>query len=104
LEKDYPDGETPEIVIRTRREGDDGRAVVEIEDNGTGMTPEVRVSVFVPFFSTKKKWGTGLGLALTARIIDLHDGEIEVESEPGEGTVFRITLPIKGPVRRQGEG
>jgi signal transduction histidine kinase len=101
--KDYTEGELPEIVIRSRRKGDDGHAVIEIEDNGMGMTPEVRASVFVPFFSTKKKWGTGLGMALTARIIDLHDGEIEVESEPGKGSTFRITLPIKGPTRKQGE-
>jgi signal transduction histidine kinase len=99
LMKDYPNGEKPEIVIRTSRVGDDGRAVIEIRDNGMGMTAEVRASVFVPFFSTKKKWGTGLGMALTARIIDLHDGEIEVESEPGQGSMFRITLPIKGPAR-----
>jgi two-component system sensor histidine kinase AtoS len=102
--KDYAAGEEPEIVIRARREGDNGRAVIEIQDNGVGMTPEVRASVFVPFFSTKKKWGTGLGMALTARIIDLHDGKIEVESEPGKGSLFRITLPIKGPARKRGEG
>ena len=54
-------------------------------------------NVFTPFFSTKKKWGTGLGLALTKRIIDLHDGEITVESEPEKGTIFWITLPVKGP-------
>ncbi len=102
--KDYAEGELPEIVFRAYADWDDGRAVIEIEDNGVGMTREVRESVFVPFFSTKKKWGTGLGMALTARIIDLHDGKIEVESKPGVGSMFRITLPLEGPARKQGEG
>ena len=57
---------------------------------------EVMANVFTPFFSTKKKWGTGLGLALTSRIINLHNGQITVESELDKGTVFRITLPVDG--------
>ncbi|UCH83753.1 MAG: PAS domain S-box protein [Candidatus Latescibacterota bacterium] len=104
LMKDYPNDEGPEIVIRTRRDESKGVAAIEIQDNGIGMTPEVQASIFVPFFSTKKKGGTGLGMALTARIIDLHDGKIEVESEPGVGSRFCITLPLEGPAKRQGEG
>ena len=92
--KHYEAGETPEIAIRMRRSPDGGHAVIEIQDNGAGMPPEVAANVFTPFFSTKKKWGTGLGLALTQRIITLHDGTIAVESEPGRGSNFRITLPL----------
>jgi signal transduction histidine kinase len=94
-EKDYKADETPELIIRAFCAKDGGSAVVEVRDNGIGMTREVAENVFTPFFSTKKKWGTGLGLALTKRIISLHDGEIIVESKPGQGTVFRITLPLK---------
>jgi len=94
LLKEYSDRDVPEVVIRVRPAPDDQSAVIEVEDNGIGMTSEIARDVFTPFFSTKKKTGTGLGLALTKRIIDLHDGEIIVESEPDVGTVFRITLPI----------
>jgi signal transduction histidine kinase len=61
------------------------------------MDAEIRQNIFTPFFSTKKTRGTGLGLALTARIINVHGGEISVESEPDRGAVFRIHLPIDGP-------
>ena len=63
------------------------------------MTPEVQASVFAPFFSTKKSMGTGLGLALTARTMRLHGGEIEVESKPDVGSEFRIMVPTAGPNR-----
>jgi PAS domain S-box-containing protein len=92
--KDYEGGEVPEIVIRAYQTAFGTSVVVEVEDNGAGMTQEVIDNVFTPFFSTKKKWGTGLGLALTARVIDLHGGEIAVESEPDHGAVFRVTLPL----------
>ncbi|MFH1754849.1 MAG: ATP-binding protein [Candidatus Latescibacterota bacterium] len=95
--KDYPEGEEPELVIRVYSAAFGRSEVVEVQDNGIGMEQEVKEHVFTPFFSTKKKWGTGLGLALTKRIIDLHDGEITVESEPENGTIFWITLPVKGP-------
>jgi PAS domain S-box-containing protein len=95
--KDYEDGEEPEVVLRTFREDVGRMAVIEIEDNGMGMTEEVRRNVFTPFFTTKGKTGTGLGLALTSRIIKLHRGRIAVESELGRGAVFRIKLPLDGP-------
>jgi PAS domain S-box-containing protein len=95
--KDYEEGEEPELIIRVYSAAFGTSEVVEIQDNGIGMEQEVKENVFTPFFSTKKKLGTGLGLALTKRIIDLHDGEIAVESEPGKGTIFWITLPVKGP-------
>ena len=101
--KEYNEGEAPEIVCRTAAFDQDRRVLVEIQDNGAGITEEVRKNLFTPFFSTKKKWGTGLGLALTNRIIRLHTGEISVQSEPERGTIFRIILPLSHNQTRSGE-
>jgi two-component system nitrogen regulation sensor histidine kinase NtrY len=67
-------------------------AVLELEDNGPGMTEEIKARVFEPYFSTKTE-GTGLGLAIAKRIVNDHDGFIRVHSAPGEGTRFLIELP-----------
>lgn len=67
-------------------------AVLEVEDNGPGMSEEVKNRVFEPYFSTKSE-GTGLGLAIAKRIVNDHDGFIRVHSVPGEGTRFLIELP-----------
>ena len=66
---------------------------LEVRDNGCGMTKEMAEHVFTPFVTTKKA-GSGLGLALAARITKLHRGTIEVDSEPDRGTTFRIDLPL----------
>jgi PAS domain S-box-containing protein len=98
--KEYASGERPEVVL-TNALTDDGDAfVIEIRDNGCGMTEEIRRNIFTPFFSTKKTTGTGLGLALTARLITIHGGGVFVESEPDRGATFRIHLPIDGPTER----
>jgi len=68
-------------------------AVIEVEDNGFGMTEEVKARVFEPYFSTKAE-GTGLGLAIAKRIVNDHDGFIRVRSSPGDGTQFTIELPV----------
>jgi two-component system NtrC family sensor kinase len=101
--KEYGEGERAKIVLRVSRDPDGGDLVLEIEDNGIGMTEKAAAHVFTPFFSTKKSWGTGLGMALTARIIELHGGKISVQSKPDKGTKFRIALPIDGPGTHQGE-
>jgi signal transduction histidine kinase len=65
-----------------------------IKDNGTGMPPEVKEHIFEPFFTTKKVGqGTGLGLSISYGIIEKHNGNIDVISEPGKGTEFIISLP-----------
>ncbi len=72
---------------------DKGHIVAEISDTGMGMSEEVKAHLFEPFFTTKGEHGTGLGLAICYRIIEEHGGEIDVESQPNEGTTFQIRLP-----------
>jgi len=87
---------TPEsgtITIRTRLDNDS--VVLEVSDTGIGMTDEVQQRCFDPFFSTKDESGTGLGLSIVHGIIRRHEGTIEINSEPGEGTTFIIRLPIQ---------
>jgi len=73
-----------------------GRVMIHVADTGEGIPRENLDKLFDPFFSTKKK-GTGLGLAIVKSIIEGHEGEIEVESEPGKGTRFTVTLRIYQP-------
>lgn len=93
---DRPD-RTPVITLRANRH-DDG-VLLEIEDNGPGMTPEVCRRIFEPFFTTKPLGeGTGLGLSVSYFIITQnHGGTLVVESEPGQWTRFTITLPASPP-------
>jgi signal transduction histidine kinase/ActR/RegA family two-component response regulator len=67
--------------------------VISVGDTGTGMAPEVKSRIFDPFFTTKGKAGMGLGLAVSFGIIRRHEGSVEVESEVGAGTKFKISLP-----------
>jgi len=67
---------------------------ITVSDSGRGMPPEIVEKIFEPFYTTRDK-GTGLGLAIIFSIINKHHGEISVESKPGEGTTFTITLPIR---------
>jgi GAF domain-containing protein len=71
----------------------DERIEIAVADSGVGMPLEVREKVFDPFFTTKGPQGTGLGLSMTYGIISRHGGSIAVESEPGEGSTFRLSLP-----------
>lgn len=71
----------------------DETVVISVADTGSGMSAEVRSRIFDPFFTTKGKAGMGLGLAVSFGIIRRHEGTIAVDSEPGQGTKFRITLP-----------
>jgi signal transduction histidine kinase len=86
-----------ELRVRTYR--DDGCVVVEIGDNGPGISPEVKTHIFEPFFTTKGVGeGTGLGLDTVQRIVKKHRGNIQVSSKPGD-TRFQVWLPLAdGPV------
>jgi len=84
------------ITVRTGVDGD--QAWVEFEDDGGGISPELRQRIFDPFFTTKPVGsGTGLGLSISYSIINKHNGRIDLESTPGEGSKFRLVLPIKQP-------
>ncbi len=74
--------------------------MLSVSDTGTGMSEEVRSRIFDPFFTTKGKAGMGLGLAVGYGIIRRHDGNVEVTSEVGRGTSFRIKLPVARGVTR----
>lgn len=80
------------LTLKTQTAGES--VVIEVIDTGVGMYPEVRSRIFDPFFTTKGKAGLGLGLAVSFGIIRRHGGNIEVESQYGNGTQFRITLPL----------
>jgi PAS domain S-box-containing protein len=91
-----PPDKKPGITLRLRRE--DRYAVLEVEDNGPGITEDIRRRVFEPFFTTKEPGvGTGLGLSVSYMIVTQnHKGLMEVQSTPGTGTVFKVRLPLGG--------
>jgi signal transduction histidine kinase len=76
-------------------DGGEGREAVRIElqDNGPGMPPDVAEHVFDPFYTTKAQ-GSGLGLAIVRKIVDAHDGQIDLRTTAGSGTLIRVTLPV----------
>jgi signal transduction histidine kinase len=76
-------------------DGAEGREAVRVElmDDGPGMPQDVADRVFDPFFTTKPQ-GSGLGLAIVRKIVDAHDGQIDLRTAPGGGTLIRITLPV----------
>jgi signal transduction histidine kinase len=68
--------------------------VVDVADQGPGIPADVAEKIFNPFFTTKPQ-GSGLGLAIVRKIVDAHDGRIDVQTAPGQGTRFRVTLPVE---------
>ena len=83
------------LLVSTRISGEE--VVLRFKDNGCGMDTETMSRIFDPFYTTKESGkGTGLGLAIVAQIVETHGGKIYVDSEPGEGTEFRIYIPLAG--------
>lgn len=82
------------LRVKTLYDADLNSILITIADNGKGMDRETMDNAFKPFFTTKRK-GTGLGLAISRRIVEEHGGEIHLESTPGIGTVFKISLRVK---------
>ncbi len=87
-----------QIFIHTHFNQEKQNLVLEISDTGSGMTPEVRAQIFMPFFTTKPAGqGTGLGLSLIQSMVLAHQGSIDVTSEVGSGTTFTIVFPLNVP-------
>lgn len=97
-----PDGGTVELSVGEAtvergagpRSREGRHVLVAVKDEGTGMGPETLARVFDPFFTTKGKKGTGLGLAIVQQIVTAAGGFVEVSSEPGRGSTFRVYLPM----------
>jgi PAS domain S-box-containing protein len=88
------------ITLRTGQEGD--RVWVEIADTGTGIPPDILPRIFDPFFTTKPVGsGTGLGLPVSYGILERHQGRIEVQSEAGKGSTFRVILPVQPNIDKE---
>ncbi len=84
------------VDVRARL-AEDGEALrMSVADDGPGIAPEVRRRLFEPFFTTRGSEGTGLGLAVVRRVVEEHGGQVAVESEPGCGAAFDMTIPLKG--------
>ena len=83
-------------VIRVRTEPDGDEILITIKDSGQGIPPEVLPHIFEPFYSKKVmgRSGTGLGLAIVKRIVEAHNGTIDVDSRPGHGSTFSVFLPL----------
>jgi signal transduction histidine kinase len=88
-------GKKEHTVIAKSDHFDQNHFVFEITDNGMGMDKSTRRNILEEFFSTKGSAGTGLGLAVVDKVVNKHGGRIEVESEPGQGSIFKIILKIK---------
>jgi signal transduction histidine kinase len=83
-----------ESWIELRVETQDQTVAMAVEDNGCGMTPEVAARIWEPFFTTKGKEGTGIGLDVSKSIIENHGGQIDCQTAVGQGSTFTIRLPL----------
>jgi signal transduction histidine kinase len=79
-----------------------GTASVVIRDNGCGIAEDKLAKIFNPFYTTKKN-GTGLGMGIAKKVMDAHSGRIEVQSKPGTGTEFRLSIPLADAARAQSQ-
>jgi signal transduction histidine kinase len=92
-----PPGAT--VTVKTRALPD--AVEISVLDRGAGIRPEDQEQIFNPFFTTKPT-GVGLGLAICAKIVDEHGGAIRVESEPGRGSIFMVSVPLAAPAAEPG--
>ena len=92
----------PGGVVRLSGRSEGEVIIIEVSDDGHGMSEETLSNLFKPYFTTKKS-GLGLGLSLSQRIVAGHGGQIEVESELGIGSQFKLTIPLRSTEAREGE-
>ncbi|HVS37608.1 MAG TPA: ATP-binding protein [Gemmataceae bacterium] len=91
----------PRVTVATVRESDGKWLRIEVTDNGPGVPPEKQAEIFRPFVSTKGARGTGLGLAVSQKILREHGGDILLRSEVGQGSTFALRLPMRSPVSQE---
>jgi signal transduction histidine kinase len=91
------DAPAPGVVVTTVRETEGEWVRFEVRDNGGGIPPEKLHDIFRPFVSTKGSRGTGLGLAVSRKVLREHGGDIVVQSQPGQGSTFILRLPLRSP-------
>jgi signal transduction histidine kinase len=96
--------ENPQVIVATALESEPGWARIIVLDNGVGIPPEKLADIFKPFVSTKGSRGTGLGLAVSRKILREHGGDIVAQSQPGKGSRFVLRLPIKSPLHVEPSG
>ena len=89
------------VTVTTLREPDGKWLRIEVTDNGPGMPPEKQAEIFRPFVSTKGARGTGLGLAVSRKILREHGGDILLKSQVGQGSTFTLRLPMRSPVTQE---
>lgn len=92
---DVADQDNGIVTVETKFIADKETIELSVTDNGPGISDAEKAKIFLPFQSTKNKFGTGLGLPIAKNIVTQHNGCIDIESEPGKGTTFRVTLPAK---------
>ncbi len=93
------DAEQPCVQVRLLRETDGPWVRLEVQDNGVGIPPDKLADIFRPFVSSKGARGTGLGLAVSRKILREHGGDILVTSTPGQGSTFALRLPLRSTPR-----
>lgn len=82
----------PQVWVNTSKQN--GKIMIAVKDNGSGIPGSVKDKIFQPFFTTKPTGqGTGLGLSISYDIVKAHGGELSVETNDGEGAMFKISLP-----------
>jgi signal transduction histidine kinase len=92
------DVESPRVIVATAQESDGEGVYFEVRDNGNGIPPEKLNDIFRPFVSSKGARGTGLGLAVSRKILREHGGDILVRSQTGQGSTFLLRLPLRSPI------
>lgn len=92
---DIVDRDTGVVNVSTEYLKDKNAVQLCVADNGPGMSDEMKIKIFTPFESGNNKFGTGLGMPIAKQVVEQHKGQIEIETELGKGTTFKITLPAK---------
>jgi signal transduction histidine kinase len=94
----------PQVGVVTALDPEEGWVRIAVLDNGIGISPQKLADIFKPFVSTKGARGTGLGLAVSRKILREHGGDIVVQTQPGRGARFTLRLPVKSPLSQDSSG